>query len=414
MMEVLKEGQVRIDMLVSACLTLFEGNISLFDLESTFKQLLRVGLLRVSRDLRRASVSEHSSEATTAIDVSEETVTELFRRAASVKEEASERPTRRVRRSSSTEDGSSVYFQVDYAKADQMLRDELLIKSLKNRFLDENVAVVAESLVRLSSKLPQPTCATSSSVALESLVRDVSGKGVSEMEVKSCLDVLTEASDCGIRAVERLAGGGIFHLDILTTLTRITEAMIAMVVEQKFGSRCARVWRIVLSEKGLPQKLVEEKALMPPKDCKEIMFTLVREGFVRTDYYSRTVDFAPAKTHFLFSVDLEQVVRRVIGHCCHAIACAITRRNHEYDSNRLLIERKAHVDQQVSLLSLEEDAQQQIEDLLATFTSRDLELVGSAENAFRKLQLAELQVEEMLFVLQSWLRLKLTSEAVKA
>ena len=414
-MEILKEGQLRIESLVLAFKSLPENDSTLFDLESAFLELHRMDMIAASCDVDKDWYQDQLDGEEKSVDppvVSESCIRDLFAAAAKVKrEDGSEPPAKRAK--SNNDDVPTFYFQLNYEKADQLLRDGIIVESLRNRFSDENVAAVAESLIRLSSAVTAPASPLSCSVSVDAIVRDLTSASLSESEVQSCLDVLVEEAECGVKAVERLAGGGMYSMDALRVMTKIVGSAVAVMIEQKFGGRYARVFRILLAHKSLPQKVVEENALMPPKDCKEIIFALVREGFVKTNYYSRTLDYAPTKTHFLFSIDLEQVARRVIGVCSHAIVSAIKRRNHEHDSNRLLIERKGHVDQQVALLEQEAGAEQQVVDLRATFTARDLELVSAAENAFRKLQLAETQVEETLFTLNSWLKLKHTAESIK-
>lgn len=415
-MEVLKEGQLTINSLVKSFNSLPQTDVTLLDLESAFIQLVETELITISIDVRKDSFQDQldvGKDNSTATLISESMIKELFQSAAIVKTEVADDPAVKRVKTESPADSSSVYFSVNYDKADQMLRDAVIISSLRNRFNDESVAAVAESLVRLSSKLSVPGSPMSSSVTVESIINDLKELGLSEADVRSCLNVLVEEPDSGIRAVERLAGGGLYAVDALHVLQRVVEATVASMIEQKYGSRYARVFRIVQANKSQPQKLIEENALMPPKDCKEIIFTLLRDGLVRTNYYTRTADYAPGKTHFLFSIDLEQVSRRLMSTCCHAIINVIKRRHFEHDSNRLLIERKSHVDALIAQLQAQEDTEQQVEDLKATFSTRDLELIDSAERAFRKLQMAELQVEETLFTLQTWLQLKLCSETIK-
>lgn len=414
--EVLKEGQLRIQSLVKSFNSLPQNDLTLFDLESAFAQLVETELIMMSIDVRKDSFQDQldiGKDNFTCTSISEPLIKELFQSAAAVKTEVADDPPAKKVKRESPDNGSSVYFSVNYEKADQMLRDALIITSLRNRFSDESTAAVAESLVRLSSKLSVPGSPMSSTVTVEAIANDLAALGLNESDVRSCLSVLVEEADSGVKAVERLAGGGLYAVDALHVLQRLVEATVASIIEQKYGARYARVFRIVLAHKAQPQKLIEENALMPPKDCKEIIFTLLRDGLIKTNYYTRTADYAPGKTHFLFSIDLEQVARRIMSTCCHAITNVITRRHFEHENNRLLIERKSHVDTLVAQLEQQEDTEQQVQDLTATFSSRDLELIASAERAFQKLQLAELQVEETLFTLQTWLQLKQRSEAIK-
>lgn len=416
-MEVLKEGQLRIETLVQAFNALPQSDLTLTDLQDAFMQLFRVELLQVSTDLRFSTFQEQldgDNRHGEASPPTEQVIVDLFIKASPSTQEAAEPPVKKAKRLHHVEptQDMSLYFNVNTDKADQMLRDECIVEGLKNRLVDDDMAMVAEVLIRRSSELTTPD-STTSTVRTECVVRDAMAKGLSEMQVRSCLSALVEETDTGLRMEERLAGGGSYSVDALQAMTRLVEETVASIVEHKFGSRYSRVWRILLKGKRMPQKLVEEKALMPPKDCKEIMFTLVREGFLATSYYTRSADYAPGKTLFLFGVDLEQVTRKLLAVCLHAIACAMTRRSHEYDSRRLLIERKAHVEQQISLLQQQPDTEQQVQDLRATFTPRDLELITGAENAFRRLQLAQLQAHDTFFILHSWLSMKIAADAIK-
>lgn len=415
-MEILKEGQLKISSLVKSFKSLPENEYTLFHLESAFMELHMLDMIAVSYDLSNDTFQDQLDKDEIDIEnpkFNESRIKELFTVATKVKTEGDVPPAKRVKTSSDPSHSQSVHFRLNFEKADQILRDRIMTASLKKRFADDSIADVAESLTRLSSVLTDPASPMSCSVSVDAIARDLASTSLTGPQVQSCLDVLVEDTECGIKPVERLAGGGMYGVDVLKIMTKIVGSAIAAMIEQKYGGRYARVFRILLTHGSLPQKVVEEKALMPPKDCKEIIFTLVQEGYVKTNYYSRSVDYAPTKTHFLFSIDLEQVARRAIGVCSHAIVSAIKRRSHEYDKNRLLIERKVHVDQQVAILEQESGTEQQVDDLRSTFTGRDLELVAAAESAFRKLQLAEMQVEETLFILHSWLKLKHMADTIK-
>lgn len=156
--------------------------------------------------------------------------------------------------------------------------------------------------------------------------------------------------------------------------------------------------------------MVEELAMMPPRDCKEMLFTLVKSGFLRTNYYSKAIDYMPAKSHYIFVVDWDQVTRMVMNTCFKTILNCGRRREHEFQQNKLLIEKKSYVEQQISQLALQEGTEQQISDLQGSFTENDLRVIEASEHASRKLHVAELQADQTLFLLETWLGMKIEKE----
>lgn len=48
----------------------------------------------------------------------------------------------------------------------------------------------------------------------------------------------------------------------------------------RFGSRCARIFRLVLQKKHLEQKQVEDFAMIPAKEAKDMLYKMLSENFM--------------------------------------------------------------------------------------------------------------------------------------
>ena len=48
----------------------------------------------------------------------------------------------------------------------------------------------------------------------------------------------------------------------------------------RFGSRCARIFRLLLRKKHLEQKQVEDFAMIPAKEAKDMLYKMLSENFV--------------------------------------------------------------------------------------------------------------------------------------
>ncbi len=52
------------------------------------------------------------------------------------------------------------------------------------------------------------------------------------------------------------------------------------IVRERFGSKAFRVFRLLLLKTMLDQKQVADMVMMPSKEAKEILYTLLAENFV--------------------------------------------------------------------------------------------------------------------------------------
>lgn len=48
----------------------------------------------------------------------------------------------------------------------------------------------------------------------------------------------------------------------------------------RFGSRCARIFRLLLRKKHLEQKQVEDFAMIPAKEAKDMLYRMLSENLV--------------------------------------------------------------------------------------------------------------------------------------
>lgn len=51
-------------------------------------------------------------------------------------------------------------------------------------------------------------------------------------------------------------------------------------LHSRFGSRCARIFRLVLQKRHLEQKQVEDFAMIPAKEAKDMLYKMLSENFI--------------------------------------------------------------------------------------------------------------------------------------
>jgi DNA-directed RNA polymerase III subunit RPC3 len=83
------------------------------------------------------------------------------------------------------------------------------------------------------------------------------------------------------------------------------------VIKQRFGETACRLFRLLLNNPQLEQKQISELAMIPTKDCREILGKLLKQEYVRLQEVARTTDHAPSRTNYLWRVHLPSVIVRI-------------------------------------------------------------------------------------------------------
>ncbi|KAF6075501.1 RNA polymerase III subunit C [Phyllostomus discolor] len=71
-----------------------------------------------------------------------------------------------------------------------------------------------------------------------------------------------------------------YIINLHKALGSLATASLESVVQERFGSRCARIFRLVLQKKHLEQKQVEDFAMIPAKEAKDMLYKMLSENFI--------------------------------------------------------------------------------------------------------------------------------------
>ncbi|NWW89834.1 RPC3 polymerase, partial [Rhynochetos jubatus] len=119
------------------------------------------------------------------------------------------------------------------------------------------------------------------------------------------------------------SGGGTYTVSILSRLSRpgVSPLSIApgrsipLLPPLRFGSRCARIFRLLLRKKHLEQKQVEDFAMIPAKEAKDMLYKMLSENFVSLQEIPKTPDHAPSRTFYLYAVNVPASARMLLHRC---------------------------------------------------------------------------------------------------
>ncbi|XP_065834496.1 DNA-directed RNA polymerase III subunit RPC3-like [Oscarella lobularis] len=302
-----------------------------------------------------------------------------------------------------TFDDEDFFYEINFSAFHRRLFAEATI-SLTEKLVDSTASVVVRTILdktatRALSTLRGLTTDPVTSFELFQALPPL--PVISRDELRRYLVFLADDdSSCRLLVKTGEQGGGVYAVDVNATTSLLRRETIESVVQERFGSRSLRIFRLLLEKKYLEQKQVGELAMVPAREAKELLYRMFAEDFVRVQEIPRTPDHAPSRTFYLFAVDLDELARLLLGECCAAAANLACRRRVEADACRRLIEKGARCEAALDALreagkSTEEDA----EESMTPAERRELEAFRRAE---KKLENAEIQLDETMMILQKY------------
>ena len=92
------------------------------------------------------------------------------------------------------------------------------------------------------------------------------------------------------------------------------QKLIEAVIRSRLGCPALRIFRVLLNFQ-LEQKQIAELSMVPIKDTRDLLYKLLKCGYVQMQEIARTHDHAPSRTNYLWRVsylDVESVVEKEI------------------------------------------------------------------------------------------------------
>jgi DNA-directed RNA polymerase III subunit RPC3 len=92
------------------------------------------------------------------------------------------------------------------------------------------------------------------------------------------------------------------------------QKLIEAVIRSRLGCQALRIFRVLLNFQ-LEQKQIAELSMVPIKDTRDLLYKLLKCGYVRMQEVARTHDHAPSRTNYLWRVsclEVESVVEKEI------------------------------------------------------------------------------------------------------
>jgi len=167
-------------------------------------------------------------------------------------------------------------------------------------------------------------------------------------------------------------GHGVYVLNMKGIVTALRKRLVESIVDHKYGSLSARIFRLLMLKKQLEQKQIANFAMLPMKDTRERLYKMFKDNYVQLQEVPKTVDHSPLRTFYLWHVDFEQLCSLICSQMYKSIRNIKTRLGF-------------HLGQSKDIIARAEDAQ-----------IRQDNLTQTEKSLLRKVQAVEDQLEHSI------------------
>ncbi|GIY21502.1 DNA-directed RNA polymerase III subunit RPC3 [Caerostris extrusa] len=293
---------------------------------------------------------------------------------------------------------SDIYWRVNFDRFHHYFRDEAIISDCTNYF-DEKSADVVKAIINLSDQKLKALTTTSNPVTYHDIAdRVATTSQITHQELNGILVNLCEGSKKFLsKADDR--GNGMYVVNFKKVIHRIIEDIAASVVRDGFGSKCARIFRILLDKKVLEPKQIEELAMLHPKDTKEYIFKLLEENYIISHELPKGSDFSHGQIFYLLRVDMNQVCRMLLQRSYQALFNLIACNESQYQENKRLLDKKLRIDSIVADLRNTGADEEQIEEVQQIISQPEEAAITKYTRVTRKIDSSQFQLAETISVL---------------
>lgn len=260
---------------------------------------------------------------------------------------------------------TEIYWCVNFDRFHQDFRDRLLVSAITRRF-DENAGELLKILLQQMYIRTEPWADVSNPVPFVE-VKDVIRKLNTHNQLIVYLDhYLTVLEDDESKFISKVgdASGGQYAVNLKNAITQLCWVTLENMVLEKFHTKAARIFRLVRTKGFIEPDQIQQLAMIPAKEAKRLSYQLLEENFLQLQELRKAPsNMAPNKSFILFHINLDQVVRMALEMCYKALYNAMTRRHHNKQVNKRIIDKKHRVDTITMSLKVQGAPEEQLLDV---------------------------------------------------
>ncbi|NXH44252.1 RPC3 polymerase, partial [Dicaeum eximium] len=305
-----------------------------------------------------------------------------------------------------------IYWQVNLERFHQHFRDQAVVSAVANR-MDQTSSEVVRTMLRMSEVTTASGAAHTQPLSSNEIFRALpAGYNIGKQVLDQYLALL---ADDPLEFVGKSgdSGGGTYTVSILILgdfgeiwgYFGVIWGRFGVVWGDwgEFGSHCARIFRLLLRKKHLEQKQVEDFAMIPAKEAKDMLYRLLSANLVCLQEIPKTPDHAPSRTFYLYTVNVLAAARMLLHRCYQSVANLMERRQHEMRENRRLLDKSQRVEAILASMQATGAEPAQLREVEEMVTAPERQQLESLKRNVSKMDASENLVDETIFVLEAFI-----------
>lgn len=313
-----------------------------------------------------------------------------------------QRNAKKAKMDTQTHGDEGIYWQVNLERFHLHFRDQTIISAVANK-LDQTSSEIVRTMLRMSEVTTAPTAACTKPLSANEIFRSLpSSYNIARQILDQYLTLLVD-DPMGFVSKAGESGGGMFVVNLHRALTNLARVTLESVVQERFGSRSARIFRLLLRTRHLEQKQVEDFAMIPAKEAKDMLYTLLSENLVQLQEVPKTPDYAPSRTFYLYTVNQLPTARMLLQNCYKTVGNLIQRRLFETKESKRLLEKSQRIEAILASLQASGAEPEQLTEVEEMITAPEKQQLDSLRLHVNKLDTAENQVDDTIFLLESYI-----------
>ncbi|NXF74266.1 RPC3 polymerase, partial [Sclerurus mexicanus] len=321
-------------------------------------------------------------------------------------EEEGEHKAKRQKQEGGIPEDDGIYWQVNQERFHQHFRDQALVSAVSSR-MDQTSSEVVRTMLRMSEVTTASGASHTQPLSSNEIFRSLpAGYNIGKQVLDQYLALL---ADDPLEFVGKSgdSGGGTYTVKVTWGHLELPRAhsLIPLIplIPHRFGSRCARIFRLLLRKKHLEQKQVEDFAMIPAKEAKDMLYRMLSENLVSLQEIPKTPDHAPSRTFYLYTVNVVAAARMLLHRCYKSVANLMERRQHETRENKRLLEKSQRVEAILASMQATGAEPSQLREVEEMITGPERLQLESLKSSVSKIDASENQVDETIFVLESFI-----------
>lgn len=297
----------------------------------------------------------------------------------------------------------AVYFRVNFDKFNVHLRNILIEKAVKERFNDGAATIIRAALRMTESTQKHVAEIRSDPISAASIATHLNeeenlaaglvypSKKVSNAAcIKDYLGMLASADNP--TPIGRAASFVSFEsskvqVEFEIISRRLRRKVLEAITRERHGPEGVRIIRLLLETGKMDEKQISKVVMMAAKDVRPLLSALAADSLISTQEVPRSADRNPARTFFLWHVDLPKVYSVILGNLYKTLY-------------NISMRRRAEKEEPMVKAVLEKRSRSDVSEDESLLSSLELDIIKEWQRKEEKLTILEMRVEESVFIVR--------------